>query len=72
MGVMYEILLMLTAAVLIATTSIAIQSYNNNTGYKGGHKTSFKFLVITLVLAILSMLASFAGIYMGLKSKGPS
>ena len=62
---MYACILMSTATFLIAATSIGIQTFNANTGYKNGHKSNFNFLVALLVCAILSMLMSFGGLYMG-------
>lgn len=62
---LYSCILMSTATFLIAATSIGIQSYNDNGGYKDGHKNNFNFLVCLLVCAILSMLMSFGGLYMG-------
>jgi len=56
---------MSTATFLIAATSIGIQTFNDNTGYKGSHKSNFNFLVCLLVCAILSILMSFGGLYMG-------
>lgn len=56
---------MSTAVFLIAATSIAIQAYNANTGFKQSHGGNFKFLVFLLVSAILCILASFGGLYMG-------
>jgi hypothetical protein len=65
---MYACILMSTATFLIAATSIGIQTFNANTGYKNSHASNFKFLVFLLVCAILSMLMSFGGLYMGVKS----
>ena len=62
---MYACILMSTATFLIAATSIGIQTFNANTGYKDGNKNNFNFLVCLLVCAILSMLMSFGGLYMG-------
>jgi len=61
---------MSTATFLIAATSIGIQTFNANTDYKGGHKSNFNFLVCLLVCAIMSMLMSFGGLYMGASSGG--
>jgi hypothetical protein len=58
-------MLMSTGVFLIAATSIGIQTFNANTGYKDTKKGNFKFLVTMLVCAILSTLLSFGGMYMG-------
>lgn len=63
--IMYACILMSTATFLIAATSIGIQTFNANTGYKNDNKSNFNFLVCLLVCAILSMLMSFGGLYMG-------
>lgn len=63
--ILYSCLLMSTAVFLIATTSIGIQTFNANTGYKNSKKMNFNFLVVMLVCAILCTLASFGGMYMG-------
>jgi hypothetical protein len=65
---LYSCFLMSTAVFLIATTSIGIQTFNANTGYKSQYKNNFYFLVAMLVCAILCTLASFGGIFMGVKS----
>lgn len=63
--ILYSCLLMSTATFLIAATSIGIQTFNANTGYKDTKKSNFNFLIFLLVCAILSMLMSFGGMYMG-------
>jgi len=64
---LYSCILMSTATFLIAAASIGIQTFNANTGYKATKKSNFNFLIFLLVCAILSMLMSFGGLYMGAK-----
>ena len=62
---MYACMLLSTGTFLIAATSIGIQTFNANAGYKDAKKKNFNFLVFMLVMAILSTLLSFGGMYMG-------
>lgn len=62
---LYSCLLLSTGTFLIASSSIGIEAYNKNTGYKASKKSNFNFLVFLLVCAILCTLMSFGGLYMG-------
>jgi uncharacterized PurR-regulated membrane protein YhhQ (DUF165 family) len=60
--------LLLSAGVfLVATTSIATECYNENTGFKDKKKDNFTFLVVTLVAAILLIISAGGSIFIGLK-----
>ena len=48
----------------IASTSIGIKTFNDNTRYKQSNKGNFNFLVFCLVIAILFLLLSFFGMYL--------
>lgn len=63
--VMYACILLSTGVFLIASTSIGIQAFNNCSDWKSQKASNFKFLVAMLVLAILSTLLSFGGMYSG-------
>jgi len=62
---LYSCILMSTATFLIAASSIGIEAYNKNPTFKGSKKNNFNFLIFLLVCAILSILMSFGGLYMG-------
>jgi hypothetical protein len=63
---MYACVLLSAGVILIAATSIGIQTFNNCTDYKSKKAMNFKFLVTALVMAILSTLISFGGMYSGI------
>lgn len=48
----------------IATSSIAIECYNKNTGFKETKKPNFNFVIATLVMGILSVLSAFVIIFL--------
>lgn len=62
---MYACVLLSTGVFLIAATSIGIQAFNNCADWKNKKAVNFKFLVTALVMAILSTLISFGGMYAG-------
>jgi len=66
--ILYSCLLMSTATFLIAASSIGIEAYNKNVDFKKSKKTNFNFLIFLLVCAILCILMSFGGMYMGTQS----
>ena len=51
---------------LVATTSIATECYNENTSFKDKKKDNFTFLVITLIVAIIMIIAAGGSIYLGI------
>ena len=63
--IIYSCLLMSTATFLIAASSIGLEAYNKNASFKESKKKNFNFLIFLLVCAILCVLLSFGGIYMG-------
>jgi hypothetical protein len=48
----------------IATSSIAIECYNKNTGFKETKKPNFNFVIATLVMGILAVLSAFVIIFL--------
>jgi hypothetical protein len=45
----------------IASTSIGIQAFNKNDNYKKNHPHNFNFLVFNLIVSIITLLLSIAG-----------
>jgi TRAP-type C4-dicarboxylate transport system permease small subunit len=60
--------LLITAILLVATTSIATECYNENTSFKDKKKDNFTFLIVTLVSAILMILSALSIIFLGFKA----
>ncbi len=46
----------------IASTAIGIEAYNKNADWKKEHNTNFNFLVANLVVAIIVLVLSLAGV----------
>jgi uncharacterized BrkB/YihY/UPF0761 family membrane protein len=51
----------------IASTTIGIQIFNDDSQFKKTHLSSFNFLVINLVVSILVLLFSFVAIYLNIR-----
>lgn len=47
----------------IASTTIGIQSYNNNPAWKTTHSSNFGFLIVNLVVAIVVLLLAFTALF---------
>lgn len=46
----------------IASTAIGVEAYDKNPEWKEAHKTNFHFLVFNLVVAIIVLVLSLAGL----------
>ena len=67
---MYACVLLSAGVFGIAASSIGIQAFNNCSDWKQQKARNFKFLVTALVMAILSTLVSFGGMYAGITKPG--
>ncbi len=61
----YILLVSVIASIFsIASTTIGIQSFDQNIAWKNSHKSNFNFLVVNLVVSILVLLLSFVALFL--------
>ena len=65
---LYVILIVIVACIFsIASTSIGVQSFNDNPAYKESKKSNFGFLIVNLIVSIVVILLAFAALFLKLR-----
>ena len=71
MQVMAACLVLSTAVMTLASTSIGRECYDKNSSFADTHKDNGNYLLYMLIMGVLCVLVSFYLIYMGFKPPVP-
>ena len=64
-----SIIVVIVAIFTIASTSIGIQCYNENTYYKTDNKKKFGFTVFCLIVSIFALIGGGGGLFLAYREK---